>query len=240
MAPPSARIDSVLRGVRVFDRPNKDTDRLRTVHHFYRARKYANLERWLFPMLYFYRSSIAAILTVICQIVADAEESIHPHWTKSTQNKAFCVFCFLGEKITEKKTSESATCKITFKILKCVLSRQSPILPIGPVGSNLGEGELWTPLRSEKLLISRGEIDCTFSEKIKHKMQRELVQEETIFTYTQEYLYIKCNDVRKYNKFRSKRREEGKKRKKHRKNEGVEETIKTHSRRRNITKKTKL
>lgn len=29
--------------------------------------------------------------------------------------------------------------------------------------------------KREKLLISRGEIDCTFSEKIKHKMQRELV-----------------------------------------------------------------
>lgn len=41
--------------------------------------------------------------------------------------------------MTEKKTCESATCNITFKILKCVLSRQSPTLPIGPVGSNRGE-----------------------------------------------------------------------------------------------------
>lgn len=101
MAPPSARIDSVLRGVRGFHKhPIGDTDRLRAVRHFYRAGKYANKKKTDdSSLLYFYRTPIAAIfdryMSNRCGIGRVT------HWTKSTQ-KSFLCFLFFGEKITEK------------------------------------------------------------------------------------------------------------------------------------------
>lgn len=46
------------------------------------------------------------------------------------------------------------------------------MFPIGPGGKNLGEGELCTLCKATNF---ERRNNCTFSEKIKHKMQRELV-----------------------------------------------------------------